>query len=329
MAHNLAIDEKTGEAALYLLKEPAWHGLGQVVTEAKSAEEVIQIAHLDWDVVKVPNFIKSGDTFIENGSFSMIRSDNQDILGNIALKGYTPMQNRDMFEFMDALAMTSKDITYHTAGALGKGEIVFVSAKLPSYMRIKGTDDVIEKFILLSNSHNCSTAFVGQATDIRVVCANTHNAAMSGKNSSRVYLRHTSNMQDRIKQAQDVMNMEVAYNKEVEEAFNYMASLTVSDEKVKQALVILEECGYNFSPELKFIYGVFGDKCIRAQVNLDSKEVYISENILELSLFEVVSVLIEENEHFKTGFEDHTREFQTHFLRMYTQQLLKSAKIAL
>jgi len=102
-----------------------------------------------------------------------------------------------------------------------------------------------------------------------------------------------------------------------------------SDEKVKQALVILEECGYNFSPELKFIYGVFGDKCIRAQVNLDSKEVYISENILELSLFEVVSVLIEENEHFKTGFEDHTREFQTHFLRMYTQQLLKSAKIAL
>ena len=56
MAHNLAFDEKSGEAALYLLKEKAWHGLGQVVKEAKTSKEVIKLAHLDWEVKKTPTW---------------------------------------------------------------------------------------------------------------------------------------------------------------------------------------------------------------------------------------------------------------------------------
>lgn len=102
-----------------------------------------------------------------------------------------------------------------------------------------------------------------------------------------------------------------------------------ADGKIKQALVILEDAGYDFSPEIKFVYGVFGAKDINAQVNMDTKEVLISENILQRSLFEVVYILIEENEHLKTGFQDCSRSFQTHFLRLYAQQLLKSAKIEL
>lgn len=102
-----------------------------------------------------------------------------------------------------------------------------------------------------------------------------------------------------------------------------------ADQKIKEALVILESAGYDFSPEIKFVYGVFGAKDIKAQVNMDTKEVLISENILQSSLFEVVYILIEENEHLKTGFQDCSRSFQTHFLRLYAQQLLKTAKIEL
>lgn len=109
----------------------------------------------------------------------------------------------------------------------------------------------------------------------------------------------------------------------------YETYSSASDNKIKQGLVILEEAGYNFSPELKFIYGVFGDKNIWAQVNLDTKEVLISENIADKSLFEVVTTLIEENEHFKTGKEDCSREFQQHFINLYTNQLLSNSKILL
>lgn len=102
-----------------------------------------------------------------------------------------------------------------------------------------------------------------------------------------------------------------------------------ADKKIKEALVILEEAGYNFSPELKFIYGVFGDKTVWAKISLDKKEVLISENIADKSLFDVVTTLVEENEHFKTGFLDNSREFQQHFIDLYVNKLLKLAKIEL
>lgn len=108
------------------------------------------------------------------------------------------------------------------------------------------------------------------------------------------------------------------------ESFN-----TELENRIKQALVILEESDYHFSPELKFIYGVFGDKNIMAQVDLDKKEVLISENLLSKSLFMIVSVLIEESEHFKTGLSDCTRAFQQHFIDLYTKKLLEKAKIEL
>ncbi len=109
----------------------------------------------------------------------------------------------------------------------------------------------------------------------------------------------------------------------------YETYSSASDEKIKQALVILEEADYNFSPELKFIYGVFGDKTVWAQVNMDTKEVLISENIADKSLFDVVTTLVEENEHYKTGRDDCSREFQQHFIDLYVNQLLSKAEITL
>ncbi len=99
--------------------------------------------------------------------------------------------------------------------------------------------------------------------------------------------------------------------------------------KVKQGLAILESCGYFIHPELKFIFGVFGDKRIWASVNVDSKEIMISECIKNKSFFEIVSTLIEENEHFNTGFKDHTREFQQHFINLYTKTLLDKNEVKL
>jgi len=97
--------------------------------------------------------------------------------------------------------------------------------------------------------------------------------------------------------------------------------------KVKQGLAILESCGYFMHPELKFIFGVFGDKRIWASVNVDSKEVMISECVKNKSLFDLVTTLIEENEHFNTGFKDHTREFQQHFIDLFAKTLMDKNEV--
>jgi len=49
--------------------------------------------------------------------------------------------------------------------------------------------------------------------------------------------------------------------------------------------------------------------------------------MLSGSLFDIVTMLIEENEHFNTGFNDHTREFQQHFINLFTKQILERNQI--
>lgn len=97
----------------------------------------------------------------------------------------------------------------------------------------------------------------------------------------------------------------------------------------KQALTLLETCSYFIHPELQFCYGAFGDKRTLAKVNLDDKTIYISEQMKHQSLFQFVAMLIEENEHFNTGFEDETRQFQQHFINLFTKTLLKKNEIIL
>lgn len=99
--------------------------------------------------------------------------------------------------------------------------------------------------------------------------------------------------------------------------------------KVKQALVILEECNYFIHPELTFLFGEFGSKSTLARVDLDKKEILISQKMKDKSLFDFISMLIEENEHFQTGFNDETREFQQHFINLYTKSILNKAEIKL
>jgi hypothetical protein len=100
-----------------------------------------------------------------------------------------------------------------------------------------------------------------------------------------------------------------------------------TENKIKQGLVILESCGYNFHPELGFVYGYFEDKTTLAKINMKTQKIYVSKALLSGSLFDIVSMLIEENEHFNTGFNDHTREFQTHFINLFTKQILERNQI--
>lgn len=100
-----------------------------------------------------------------------------------------------------------------------------------------------------------------------------------------------------------------------------------TENQINQACAILDTCGYVVHPELKFIYGFFEDKRVLARVDMDKKEVLISNTLLNKSLFEVVATVVEENEHFNTGLSDQTREFQQHFIYLFTKQLLNANKV--
>lgn len=123
--------------------------------------------------------------------------------------------------------------------------------------------------------------------------------------------------------------------------FDHVSALRVADKvgefiatphpeaegRIKQGLVILEACGLPMHPELTYEFGYFGDKKVLARVSMNEKKVYLSNTLVTVSLATIVSVLIEENTHFVTGFSDCTRELQQHFINLYTREILIRNKI--
>lgn len=92
--------------------------------------------------------------------------------------------------------------------------------------------------------------------------------------------------------------------------------------KIKSALAILETCGYRMDENLTWIIGSFGDPKVWAQINFDEKVIMFSQELGRKSMFDIVTTVIEENEHFLSGYKDCTREFQQHFIDLYARQIL-------
>src|SRR5690606_20882489 len=130
--------------------------------------------------IEVPNF------------YATIRTDNETVLGVVG-KDYEIVQNRDAFSFFDAI-VGGDGIQYETAGALGKGERIFITAKLPGYIKV-GREDLIEQYLFLTTSHDGYGSITAAFTPIRICCNNTLNAAMKNHTNS-IKIRHTANAKD-------------------------------------------------------------------------------------------------------------------------------------
>lgn len=99
------------------------------------------------------------------------------------------------------------------------------------------------------------------------------------------------------------------------------------EEKKDHALKTLEGAGYFISPELKFIFGEFGDKSTLAKIDIDEKEIMVSHKMKDMALFDFCAMVIEENEHYNTGYSDCTRDFQQHFINLYTKAILDKSGV--
>jgi hypothetical protein len=86
-----------------------------------------------------------------------------------------------------------------------KGERIFITTKLPGYIKVGG-DDLIEKYLFLTTSHDGFGSITAAFTPIRIVCNNTLNAALSNCSNS-IKIRHTQNAKERLEQAHKVMGI--------------------------------------------------------------------------------------------------------------------------
>jgi phage/plasmid-like protein (TIGR03299 family) len=134
-----------------------------------------------------------------------VRDDTNQVLGVVG-DGYRPVQNHQCFGFLDAVVADGR-LRYHTAGALGRGEKVWMLAQLPGGVRVKDSEDVVEQYLLLSNSHDGSSSLRVFFTPIRVVCANTLGAAERRSGGRGLSVIHKGNLAAKVGEAQEILGL--------------------------------------------------------------------------------------------------------------------------
>lgn len=251
MAHNINFNDKTGKHSFFSVQQTAWHGLGQIVQDYPTSQEAMKFAGLDYTVEKRPLF--TYDSNNQNGDpdadiiipeievpnyYATVRTDTDEVLGVVG-KEYHIVQNADAFSFFDAIVGGGEGILYETAGALGKGERIFITAKMPDYIRV-GNDDVIDKYVFLTTSHDGSGSITAAFTPIRIVCNNTLNIALSNC-SNVVKIRHTQSANERLREAHKIMGMVNKLTPMLEDIYNGWAKVRITDKQVQQ-LIQLAMC---------------------------------------------------------------------------------------
>lgn len=241
------------------------------VEDCHTSEEVMAKAGLDWTVSKQEIYSKSpvegdeinvvsdvdhrligNDLFMQvpNG-YAICRDDNKVPLGIVKAR-YTPVQNVEAFKFFDQ-AIGKNGAIWQTAGAFGYGERIFVSAKLPNDILVKG--DPVDNYLVFTNSHDGSTGVKILFTPIRVICQNTLNAAIRNT-TNYVSFKHTKSVHANINTAQELLGICKVISGDLQESYNAMAKKKISDVKfqtiigdlvfTKAEKDLLNEGGYSY-----------------------------------------------------------------------------------
>ena len=190
-----------------------WHGLGQQAKGLMTSAEALEMAHLDWKVEKLPLWAveEDGNPVRVPDTFGVFRRDEEGGLIPLSRGGksvgrvWTALQNEDAFAFMDDLTQT-QEAKIEVCGALRNGATVWLLARMPQSIIIGGKD-VVDQFILISNTHDGSGAVKILQTPIRVVCQNTLTWALNHGRGQGYNIRHTRTMMDKVDLARDALGM--------------------------------------------------------------------------------------------------------------------------
>lgn len=207
---------------MFSVREVPWHGLGTVIDEAPDLEEAIKLSGLDWDVVKMPIYCMNRPISGRFGICREVEPGNFHTFGIVSQK-YVPIQNREAFDFLEAIV--GEELEYETGGSLYNGAKTFITCKMKKEWKVG--DDLIECYLLCSNSHDGKNALKVAITPVRVVCNNTLELAF--KRMRRIFsVQHYSDATKKVDEARKVLGFADGYMEEFVEFGNRMIDTRMS-----------------------------------------------------------------------------------------------------
>lgn len=198
------------------------------------------------------------EAIVKNRKATMRMDTNQSL--GIVSDSYGIVQNADAFQFIDTLCSGGTDApVIECAGVLGQGERVFITAKFPEQIILDNRgDDRVEMYVVFTTSHDGTGAVNCMVTPTRVVCNNTLNFALK-HNAGKISLRHTSGIMNRLdlrrkenaEFAFRTLNMFNVYKKSLEQHFEHLKNIRISEKELDDILaqVILSEQNFKVYQE--------------------------------------------------------------------------------
>jgi phage/plasmid-like protein (TIGR03299 family) len=215
--------------------ETPWHGLGNQVEADIGVEDAIVSAGLDWEVGLKDLQTVDGVPVSHRATY---RKTDGSILGVVGPR-YTPLQNKDAFDWFQPF-LDAGECNLHTAGSLHSGQKVWVLAQLNRDSSEIVPGDDVSKFILLSNSHDGTTAIRVGYTPIRVVCANTMAMAHSKTSGSQlIRIRHTRSSKTNLENVRDIMDNINSQFEATAEQFRFLASKNFNQADINKYVKVM------------------------------------------------------------------------------------------
>lgn len=230
----------------------AWHRLGTPVGREMTAQEALEAAHLsNWNVRKVPLLAQNpAEDGAPGASMPLLNIPDRfgvvfdnpvngkvEALSAVVGNRYEHAQNEALAQFGEAMVDEIGQRNWQTAGSLRGYTQVFLTMKMPQTMELRvkdGSLDVTEYYLALLNSHDGSVAITGLITPVRIVCANTQQAAIHSAVSS-FKIRHTRNWQNALEEARRVLGIAFRYEEAFEAEVKRLYAMEMSAEQAKVA----------------------------------------------------------------------------------------------
>lgn len=204
MSHDIM--RRNGKDAMFCVgdRDAAWHKLGQRTAQTVTWAEAVQLADLNWEVVKKQLHARNPlGTVVPVPMYGTFRTDDGAYLGCVG-DGYSIIQNKDQFQWIDAILEAANGSHYESAGALGNGERIWALARIPQGDYQIDGGDKHQTYLMGATSHDGSLAQTLKLVDTRVVCANTLAVAIR-ESGMAIRIKHTTNAKARMDAAVKVM----------------------------------------------------------------------------------------------------------------------------
>lgn len=239
----------------YTVNGAPW-AIGKDVSDCHTSREVMEKAGLDFIVDKCDlyasmpfgpkrnniintiagEFAHEGHIFRElPGAYATYRADNSMPLGLVKDK-YQVVQNVDAFKFFDD-AIGEGMARWDRAGILNGGTKIYLSAKLPVETRVG--DDLIDNYLVFSNSHDGTSSVNIMFTPMRVICTNMLNSALKSADSF-IRIRHTESAKEKLRRGAEILRIACEHAVTAQEFYESLTKIKMTDAQVMEYLANLQ-----------------------------------------------------------------------------------------